>query len=152
MTGTSQEASTTTVNIQGKLRDWASTKAEYKSVDKISVSLKDGQLEAAPLSDIYVEFNAQPLGCKTSIRSQEQGGAKYFTIATKVYRGTITVKIGVKQGTSAEARADILTKMASDLSVSGGTGSESTGEFTVAGGVWILESEPYNVPAPGQAQ
>jgi hypothetical protein len=43
-----------------------------------------------------------------------------------------------------------LKRLSSDLSAAGKVSSFSNTNLTVEGGVWILETEPYNVPVPGE--
>jgi hypothetical protein len=146
--GNAGATSEVSVALEGKLYSWASAQAKYASIDSIEVSLKDGKIESAALSDILLDFDRQPADCRGAIRAQERAGAKWFSIATKVYRGTIAVKAKTKQGVSAAVSADILKTLQSDLRADGSAGSESAGELILSGGVWIIESEPYDVPAP----
>jgi hypothetical protein len=150
MTASSAQSKTTAADLGLKIASWISASGKYKGVENVTVTLDGGTLESAPLAELVVRFERLPTGCQDAIRMQEDGGAKYFRITTKIFRGDIVAEVSISSSLTVEAKSDALKNLQSDFGGSLSSTDSSKVTMAVKGGIWILESEPYTVPGPNE--
>ncbi len=80
-----------------------SAAGKYDGVQGVT-ALQMGVFELYRFADLVVRFDSLPSGCQLAIRMQEEGGAKYFAVTTKVFRGDITAKVKISSTLGAEAK------------------------------------------------
>jgi hypothetical protein len=144
--GTSGSTKSAEASLTAKVAGWLTAKGSYKTIDTFKIHLADGWLEAAPLESLHTNYRELNANCQGKIGDQHTAGARYFRVATKIYRGTLVIDMSFKREATAEAKVDEAQKFAVEVGGSIAEGSDS--KVTVEGGVWILESEPLaNPPA-----
>lgn len=134
------DSSQLATSLAVQMEPLAAAKLQFSEIDSIVVTLEDGQVESAPLSDIFVPFRKLSKSCRQAIQWKIGNGAGQLDVVTAVYRGRISVETVFNKNTSVEAKARIIEQLQLSLGVGNGSKHSTT---IRAEGVWPLASEFY---------